>query len=95
MTPTAIAIRPERTSDVSYGPYVVGSSWTSAKEGAISGGELVPSGVVFSIPRSQAYFWTVPWQIGEAEADADIQAGRVKRYTTAAEAIRALRADDE
>ena len=28
----------------------------------------------------QAYFWTPEWQAGEAEAQADIDAGRVECY---------------
>lgn len=32
------------------------------------------------IDKSQAYFWTKEWQEAEREADADIQAGRVKRF---------------
>lgn len=47
----------------------------------------VPVGIVWMrfcyrdwIPKSQAYYWTAEWQRGEAEADADIKAGRVKRY---------------
>lgn len=29
---------------------------------------------------SQAWFWTPEWQAGEAEASADIAAGRVTRF---------------
>lgn len=29
---------------------------------------------------SQAWFWTPAWQAGEAEASADIGAGRVETY---------------
>jgi AbrB family looped-hinge helix DNA binding protein len=32
------------------------------------------------IDKSQAYFWTEAWQRGEREAEADIAAGRVKRF---------------
>jgi hypothetical protein len=39
----------------------------------------------------QAYFWTSEWQEGEREADEDIRAGRVKRFSTAEEAIAYLR----
>ena len=47
------------------------------------------------VPASQAYFWTPAWQRAEAEADADIEAGRVERFTSMADAIAALNADDE
>ena len=42
------------------------------------------------VDASQAYFWTEEWQEGEREADEDIKAGRVKRFTSAAEAIKYL-----
>ena len=35
-----------------------------------------------TIPASQAYFWTKRWQEGERQADADIEAGRLKRYNS-------------
>ena len=34
------------------------------------------------IDTSQAYFWTPEWQAGERDADADIRAGRVRRFPT-------------
>ncbi len=33
--------------------------------------------------KSQAYFWTKDWQAAEAEAEADIKAGRVKVFDSA------------
>lgn len=33
----------------------------------------------------QAWYWTPEWQAGEAEADADLVAGRLVRFHTAAE----------
>ena len=50
---------------------------------------------VISVPRSQAYFWTPVWQAAEAEADADIAAGRVERFASMREAIVALRSKDD
>jgi antitoxin MazE len=32
------------------------------------------------VDKSQAYFWTEQWQKGEAEAEADIKAGRIKTF---------------
>jgi len=42
-------------------------------------------GVIELRPRimvdpTQAWFWTQPWQTGEAKAQADIDAGRTKRF---------------
>jgi AbrB family looped-hinge helix DNA binding protein len=34
------------------------------------------------IDSTQAWFWTPAWQAGEAEASADIEAGRVERFET-------------
>jgi AbrB family looped-hinge helix DNA binding protein len=42
------------------------------------------------IDASQAYFWTEEWQKGERKADEDIKAGRVKKFKSAAEAIKYL-----
>ena len=32
------------------------------------------------VDASQAYFWTEQWQKGEAEAEADIKAGRIEAF---------------
>jgi len=40
--------------------------------------------------KSQAYFWTKEWQNGEKQADEDIKAGRVKKFKSAAEAVKYL-----
>ncbi len=42
------------------------------------------------VDASQAYFWTEEWQKGERKADEDIKAGRVKRFKSAADAVRYL-----
>lgn len=42
------------------------------------------------VDASQAYFWTEEWQKGERKADEDIQAGRVKRFKSAADAVKEL-----
>jgi antitoxin PrlF len=43
--------------------------------------EIVPEGILLRprkmIDSTQAWFWTPAWQAGEAEADADIAAGRL------------------
>ena len=42
------------------------------------------------VDASQAYFWTEEWQKGERKADEDIRAGRVKRFGSAADAVKYL-----
>ena len=34
------------------------------------------------VDKSQAYFWAKEWQEAEAEAEADIEAGRVQRFAS-------------
>lgn len=43
------------------------------------------------IAADQAWFWTPEWQAGEAEASADLAAGRTELYDTAEEFTSALR----
>ena len=48
-----------------------------------------------TIPADQAWFWTERWQRMEREAQADIDSGRVHRYSNVDEAIEELeRVDD-
>lgn len=44
--------------------------------------ELIPQS---AIPADQRWFWTERWQEMEREADADIAAGRVKRFDSVEE----------
>ncbi len=43
------------------------------------------------IDASQAWFWSTAWQEAEREAEADIQAGRVREFADAEGAIAFLR----
>jgi AbrB family looped-hinge helix DNA binding protein len=51
---------------------------------------LTPAALV---PRDQEWFWSPEWQGKEAEADADLAAGRVARYDTDEEFLNALATD--
>jgi hypothetical protein len=42
------------------------------------------------VDKSQAYFWTEEWQKGEAEAEADVKAGRVKTFDSVEELLEDL-----
>ncbi|MBE0480463.1 MAG: AbrB/MazE/SpoVT family DNA-binding domain-containing protein [Dehalococcoidia bacterium] len=42
------------------------------------------------VDASQSYFWTEEWQEGERKADEDVKAGRVKRFKSAADAVKYL-----
>ncbi len=42
------------------------------------------------IDKSQAYFWTQQWQSAEREAQADIDAGRVKEFASIDELLAEL-----
>ncbi|MBI4216366.1 MAG: AbrB/MazE/SpoVT family DNA-binding domain-containing protein [Chloroflexi bacterium] len=42
------------------------------------------------VDKEQAWFWTEEWQKGERKADEDIKAGRVKRFKSAAAAVKYL-----
>jgi AbrB family looped-hinge helix DNA binding protein len=39
------------------------------------------------VDAGQAYFWTETWQRGEREAQADIRAGRTKKFKSAKDLI--------
>jgi|GEM_PF-6364909 len=40
--------------------------------------------------HEQAWFWSASWQEAEAEAEADIKAGRVKKFASAEAMLRDL-----
>lgn len=48
-----------------------------------------------TIDPEQAWFWAERWQKLEREAQADIDAGRVHRYSNAEDALKALEGDDD
>ena len=56
--------------------------------------ELTSEGILLRpqkvIDSTQAWFWTAAWQAGEAEASADIAAGRVKVSETSEDFLASL-----
>ena len=46
------------------------------------------------IDQSQAYFQTEQWQVGEREAEADIEAGRLHRFEHIEDALEFLDTQD-
>jgi len=56
--------------------------------------DLVGVSLAYLIVRekknSQAWYWTKEWQEGEHEAQADIEAGRVKKYSSAEDFLSSL-----
>ena len=56
--------------------------------------EMVPEGILIRpkkvIDATQAWFWTPSWQAGEAEASADIRAGRVTSHRSDEEFLDSL-----
>lgn len=63
----------------------------SARASGAIGAPRVP----LFVPREQLYFWSVAWQVGEAEALQDIEAGRVRRFSSGADAADWLLSDED
>jgi AbrB family looped-hinge helix DNA binding protein len=65
------------------------------EEGDLLDAELTPDGILLRpqklIDASQAWFWTAEWQAGEAEAEADLTAGRMETFDSGDEFVGALR----
>lgn len=55
----------------------------------------VSNGPVLLIPRDQLYYWSRAWQLQEAEAEAEIRAGKARHFESANEAIAWLLSGDE
>lgn len=47
------------------------------------------------IPADQQWFWTEEWQAGEREAQAEIEAGKVKSFNSMEDFLADLSKDDE
>ncbi len=52
----------------------------------VKSGEIVLK-VKKMVDKEQAWFWTKRWQQGEKEAEEDIRAGRIHRFTGAKDAV--------
>ena len=77
-------------------PYVAGvkKKGSHAEAGSFMGSPGVVPGRVLFVPQSQAYYWTPEWQAFERQADADIAAGRIRRFTSMNDAVAALRSPE-
>lgn len=53
--------------------------------------QKIADGELLITDPDQAYFWTPEWQAQEAEADADIAAGRVEKFDTKEDFLDSLR----
>ena len=66
------------------------------EEGDLLEAEITENGILLRpqnvIDATQAWFWTVEWQAGEREADADAAAGRSETFSSGEEFIAALTA---
>ncbi len=56
---------------------------------------IVKEGKIIIVPKKtvdsdQAWFWTKEWQEAEKEAEADLKAGRVKKFKNVEELIESL-----
>lgn len=56
---------------------------------------IVKEGKIILVPKKavdaeQAWFWSKEWQEGEREAEADLKAGRVKKFNSVEELIKDL-----
>jgi hypothetical protein len=51
--------------------------------------------VPFFVPKDQAYYWSVAWQTGEAEALDEIARGEVRRFSSGADAAAWLLSDED
>ncbi len=65
------------------------------KEGDLLEVILEPDGSLRLVPkvaidRSQAYFWSLRWQKGEQEAEADLQQGRYQDFANLDDFIQSL-----
>lgn len=58
-------------------------------------GDDARSSTPLFVPRDQAYYWTIAWQLGEAESLREIAEGKARRFTSGAAAAEWLLTDDE
>ena len=47
------------------------------------------------VDRSQTWFWSPDWQQAEKEASDDVEAGRIRTFDTAEQAIEALQSFED
>lgn len=67
----------------------------SAVASARASGKGAAPRIPIFVPSGQLYYWTKEWQDGEAEALRDIRAGRVRRFSSGADAADWLLGDED
>lgn len=84
ISPDKLELKPGAVEGHNDAMIAVRSAYTSPPSGRFS--YRVP----FFVTRAQTYFWTTEWQKGEAEAEADIERGDLRRFSDFDEALRWL-----
>jgi AbrB family looped-hinge helix DNA binding protein len=68
-------------------------------EGDVLGISVVDGKIVLEpkklIPSDQQWFWTEEWQAGEREAQAEIDAGQMKHFSSMKDFLKDLEREDE
>jgi hypothetical protein len=87
---TTIILRPEQTAESPAAAAFVASAsipWT----------QDAPAGtrIPLFMPRSQAYYWSIDWQVGELEALREIAEGDVRSFGSGAAAAEWLLKRDD
>ena len=69
-------------------------SLPALRRATVTNSPLRAGRVPLSIPRSQAYYWTARWQVGEARALAQLGRGGYQEFENGLDAVRWLLSED-